>query len=255
MKDAGQEAEKDPNDQRIVDGEDAEKRSAYEEDDTGIPETGVALGVMETGYVEYDEYGEPIEPQQDEPVDEDTFEIGLVGGYGLLSGDEIDGYPIVGLAIGATSKTKKVGGTLRLTFGFPRLTDATGISEGIKGESELSIEGLFRLYTTPIHTFVGFCFIGGVRWSMLNWEYENPIAYDDGYGNLYEIYGDNLQSLSPFLGIGLNLVQTRRLVIGSDLTAGYKIYKWNTEEGFDNDVLDDEWVFQLMIDAMLVFGR
>jgi hypothetical protein len=90
---------------------------------------------------------------------------------------------------------------------------------------------------------------------MLNWRYKNPILYDDGFGNVWEVSGDNLQFLTPYLGVGLNLVQTRRFVLGADLTGGYKFYKWNTEEGFDNDVLDDEWVAQLLMNASVVFGR
>ena len=97
--------------------------------------------------------------------------------------------------------------------------------------------------------------MGGLRLGMLNWRYKNPIEYDDGFGNVYMIGGDNIQFFTPYLGIGLNLMQTRHFVLGADLTGGYRFYKWNTGEGFDNDVLDDEWVAQLLMNISFVFGR
>ncbi len=89
---------------------------------------------------------------------------------------------------------------------------------------------------------------------MLQWQYKNPILYDDGY-DVYEIGHDNLQYITPFLGVGLNLVQTRHFLIGTELSGGYKFYKWNTEEGFDNDVFDDEWMVQLLVNVSYVWGR
>jgi len=255
MSDAGEEAKKDPDDQRVVDSDEAAQRRVFEDEQEGIATSGVALGVTGNEYQEYDEYGQPMETQPEEPTDDGFIYVGLIGGYGTLTGEEINGYPTFGLVFGGTSKTDGFGGEIRAMVGFPRLTDATGIAEGIKDEEELAIDFVFKWYTTPVHTFVGFCFIGGLRWGMLNWQYENPIEYDDGFGEIYEISGDNLQYLTPFLGVGLNLVQTKHIILGTDITGGYKFYKWNTEEGFDNDVLDDEWMVQLLVNISWAFGR
>lgn len=254
MSDAGREAQKNPNDQRVVDSDEPEQRQPATDEQTGVVETGVALGGSGGEQVEYHESGESTDPHTPQQDDKPAFHLGLIGGYGNLTGDEINAYPTIGLAFGLTSKSDRVGMELRAMVGFPRLTGATGISQGVEDEEELAIDGLVRLYTTPIHTFVGFCFIGGLRWSMLNWQYKNPIVYDDGY-DVYEVNSDNIQSITPFLGIGLNLIQMRHFTLGTDLTGGYKFYKWNTEEGFDNDVLDDEWMVQLLLSVSFAWGR
>lgn len=46
----------------------------------------------------------------------------------------------------------------------------------------------------------------------------------------------------------------KSLLILAALTA-VKFYKWNTQEGFDNDVLDDEWMVQLLVNISWAFGR
>lgn len=250
LSDAGEEAEKDPEDQDIVNAQ--QKKTRNLADDELDAETGLAVALV-PGIDDnaLDDTGEPT----DEAKDDGAFHFGIVGGYGALSGDEINGYPVFGVALGVTSKTDRFGLELRLMGSSPTLTDATGIAEGIEKEEQFAIDGMIRYYTTPIHTFVGFCVIAGVRWGMLGWSYKNPIEYNDGYGEITEISRDDLQYLTPYIGAGLNIIQTRRLVLGADVTGGYKIYKFTTEEGFDNDVLDDEWSVQFMAGLYVVFGR
>jgi len=105
----------------------------------------------------------------------------------------------------------------------------------------LSIGLAVKYYLTPGHTFLGSYLLAGLSYNRMFWEYKNPITADayDEYGNVTgteQIYSDNIGGTDIYLGIGFNLMQTRRFQLGLEAVPGILLWGEQTWEKFDNDV-------------------
>ena len=174
--------------------------------------------------------------------------FGITVGGGSLRGDQIDGFGIFGLTFGLDFMDRR---WYRVDIsGFYITTNRSEdnqLSSGLVREFELAWELSGRFYFTPRHTFMGLYTLGGLRFGYLFWDYKTAIVVSEP-GKTERIDSDRVNYASLFLGLGVNLAQTKRVQIGANLSVGYKVYYGLTHEGFDNDIFDDEPMMQLMLD-------
>ena len=176
--------------------------------------------------------------------------VGFYGGFqlggGSLTDDTYDGFGVFTLQ-GSVIDTKE---RLRLDIGLsvmPLLTEASPGVPGLKDEGEVGFSLALRYHFTPPHRFLGIYGVGGIRSGWLFFDYENAIQVGKKRQTVM-IESDDLVFHSLFLGVGVNLVQTRHMRIGSNLVFGWKFYGNTTSEGFDNDLFDDQGFVQLVAD-------
>jgi hypothetical protein len=247
LSEAAKEAEKKPEDQKVIEPEEG---VVHEDPDYEVGAVGIALGVVESELLTSDQPQPMVQASSRDP-----WHIGLVFGGGSLTGDEVDGFLITGVQGGVFFIQDRARVDIRGLVMPTNLTAASGIAGGLQDEVEFAFDVAARLYATPAHTFMGLYGTGGLRLGILTFRYKNPILVDDGFGDIDTIHGDNIKYLAPFLGFGVTLMQTRFVHVGGNLTGGYKFYEGITGEGFSNDVLDDEFFAQVMLNLTLVFGH
>lgn len=247
LSEASAEASKQPEEQKPL----APKKAKGEqtvvvivEDEEDYDDPDFALGVAEV--VEAEDEEAPFEPAPGGPNKvRPTF--GLALGGGSLRGDQIDGFGIFSVVVGADfyeERFRVSAGGLYLTT---NRTEDNKLSSGLVDEFELALDLSGRFFFTPSHTFMGLYAVLGLRIGYLFWDYKNPIVVNQ-LVTTETIKSDRIGYGAPFVGIGVNLAQIDPIQIGANLTAGYKAYSSVTREGFDNDIFDDEPMIQLIFD-------
>jgi len=179
---------------------------------------------------------------------------GLCLGIGEEARADLDPYPSIGIRFGALPRSGRVGIEIRGLVAFPSIPDGA-LASATTDVTELDMDALVRLYATPSHTLVGLYGAVGGRVGVLDWSYEHAVTYDDGFGTVTTIDEDGVWFVSPLLGGGVSLFRSSRLHVGIELTAGYKIHKWNTREGFENDVIDDGLFVDALLDVSVILPR
>jgi hypothetical protein len=179
---------------------------------------------------------------------EDRMFLSLLGGFGTINSEDFDGFGLFGVGIGGyfTERARVDFSVLYLPM---QLTEKSGVVNALVDEKEFALDGRIRYRFTPGHTFMGVYGLFGIRVGAMFWDYQNPITVDDGSGP-HEVTRDELTTYAGYLGAGVGLVQTQRLVIGAEASAGLKFYESYTFEGFNQDLFDDgTGFFYLLISA------
>jgi hypothetical protein len=173
--------------------------------------------------------------------DVDRLHLGLVVGGGTLGGQSYDGYGLVGIDVGVYFGSQVAGaaaGRWRTdivgTIGLPRFAGESIAGESFDNEVELALDVSARYYLTPGHTFVGAYPLAGIRFGTLFWDYARPLTVIEN-GELRTIKADYINYFAFYGGMGVSLVQVRHMQLGTHLTAGVRLYGWDTDEGFSND--------------------
>jgi hypothetical protein len=177
--------------------------------------------------------------------------LGLVTGGGSLGGTSYDGYGMIGIDVGGyLSKRLRV--DLIGSVGGVNFTGQSVAGQSFQNEFELALDFTTRYYVTPPHTFTAFYPIGGVRLGTLFWDFAKPITITEN-GQDREIQDDQVGFLSFYGGAGVAFMQIRHLHVGANLTSGLRIYSWQTEQGFSNDLFPATGFFQLLFETTYKF--
>jgi len=169
--------------------------------------------------------------------------LSLSGGTGLLKQDEFYGLNHFDISIGTyfsqRGRVEILGGG-----GWAPIQETSYLGQSLKNSVQMLNIGLaLKFYTTPRYTFLGQYFLFGLHYTIMRWEYNNPILADvyDEYGYVIgteEISVDFLDGIGLYGGIGLNLIQSAEFQLGGELSPGVIFWMPETHKGFENDVFD-----------------
>jgi hypothetical protein len=174
---------------------------------------------------------------------ESSIWLSLSGGTGLLKQDNFYGLNHFDISIGAYFSQR---GRIEILVGggWAPIQETSYLSQSLKNNVQMLNLGLvLKFYSTPRYTFLGQYFLFGLHYTLLHWEYKNPILADvyDEFGYVIgteEISVDNLGGIGLYAGIGLNLIQSPGFQLGGELSPGVIFWGVETTQGFDNDVFD-----------------
>ena len=226
--------------------------------------------VLPQGIVAVDKEGQPAapldtvlvpsgteQPPQDQPIktssgeEEDGWFFGALFGGGGLTGDAVKGFWIGGISVGTTQKDGRIRWEAQGLVGSADMK-ADSLARGLKNEFTLGFGLAGYYHLTPPHTFMGLYALGGLRTSLLRWDYENPVEVETDVGT-ETIGSDYLGYFELYAGLGVSLAQGKRARLGINASGGVRLYNNSTHEGFDNDLFHNEALFQVMLDV--VFGK
>jgi hypothetical protein len=245
LSEAASEAKKKPEDKRKVlyagDVIEEEEVPAWFEVSVDVAPSPEAVATEET-------YEMPEPPLN--PSIYDVFHLGAVAGFGMPASNDFGGYSLAGPQVGffPFERTRFDAAFLR---GGTNFSQASGLNQSFRREYELAVDVSGRYYLTPEHTSVGVYPVAGVQAGVLNWDYASPVLIDD-YG-LSSVTSDHMLYVSPYVGLGTSLVQTRHFHFGIQLVGGMRIYDTHTVEGLQNDLFKDEAFLQLRFEMTAPF--
>ena len=145
----------------------------------------------------------------------------IAGGTGLMRSDDYFGLNHFNLALGAYPARQHY---LELAAGisWAPIQEASLLNESLDGGVTLLQLSLgYKYFTSPGHTFMSIFLTGGLGYTYMHWSYKNPfqaMAYDE-YGNalgMETISGDGLSGFEIYIGLGLNLIQTKNVQLGAE---------------------------------------
>jgi len=178
--------------------------------------------------------------------------VGMFGTASRIAGDAPDRFGGMGLEL-SFGRNRRAGFGVRGYATSGNLSDRGLVSTGLTNESEFAAEVFFRYKLSRAHTFMSVYPAAGLRWSILLWDYTNPVDVSDG-GEVREVGSDYLKSFSAFAAIGAVFLQGERFQPEVEFQIGYKFYQDTTGEGFANDVFDDSAFFQLLVGVVVRIG-
>jgi len=145
--------------------------------------------------------------------------------------------------LGVGGFSGRVAGYLYVGYGWNVTNDKTFIGKAVESPvSEYLLGFELHYYTTPEWTFIGHHVFGGFNGGLMTWTYKNPIEIEDT-GEI--IKGDNIERYHLYAGTGINIIQTKYFNLGGYATAGVRLYKDITGEGFENDQFKTEGFVKL----------
>lgn len=169
--------------------------------------------------------------------------------YGLtLASGSVRSDELYGLNTVSFSAEQYITGSLRgditATAGYAPLQTTGKLDRAIRDGVLLGSVGLdINLFTTFRHTFMGHYLFGGADYTYMAWSYRNPVevvtlAPDGSVANRETVGNDALDGVDIHIGMGVNLIQTDHLIIGSELQAGVIVWGLTTRQGFVNDIFN-----------------
>lgn len=173
--------------------------------------------------------------------------FGLVAGAGGFGGDRYDGYGLMGIHVG-DYLSPRWRADLIGSVGGVNFAGQSVAGQSFRNEVELAIDLNTRYYLSAPHTFLGVYPIGGVRFGTLFWKFARPIPVTED-GQTRTIDSDRVGYFSLYGGAGLALMQLRHVQFGGHVTAGVRLYSWQTKAGFSNDLFPATGFVQVMIET------
>ena len=177
--------------------------------------------------------------------------LGLVLSGGSLGGRSYDGFGGVGLDlggfIGSRWRADLVGSATSVNFAGQSVA-----GQSFNNEMELAVDINTRFYVTPAHTLMGLYPIIGTRIGTLFWDLARPITVTEN-GDPKIVKSDWVNYMSFYGGAGVSLMQIRHMHVGLNVTGGIKIYGWQTNQGFSNDLLPATGFVQTMVETTYRF--
>ena len=177
--------------------------------------------------------------------------LGLVFSGGSLGGRSYDGFGGLGLDFGGFItprwRADLVGSATSVNFAGQSVA-----GQSFNNEMELALDINTRFYLTPAHTLMGLYPIVGTRIGTLFWDLAKPITVTEN-GQDKIIKNDWVNFMSFYGGAGVSLMQIRHLHLGLNVTGGIKIYGWQTNQGFSNDLLPATGFFQTTVETTYRF--
>ena len=225
----------------------------YSEEDSGGGSTwlaGLIWGLFSGG--EEDEYT-PGSADKDEKEEKNTRH-NLIFWYSMshLAGDAIQGFSTGTLAY-SSFRGPRFRGHIGLYFSEGTLGGQEKVREGISWLREFGLVTGFRHYYTDDQSFMGFYFLAELDLGVMSWSYTNPIEAPAEDGGTVFISDDDLFVITPRIGLGISLVQTKVVHLGAGLSYGVRFPVGKTFREFENDLFKDVGEFKLKLEASIFF--
>jgi|GEM_PF-4309936 len=104
-----------------------------------------------------------------------------------------------------------------------------------------------NLFTTFQHTFFGHYLFFGGDYCYMEWRYIHTISISptEVTGNVTSwrhLPGDALHGGDIHIGVGVNFIQTKHVIVGTEVQTGVIFWGLTTQRGFENDVFDP-WLY------------
>ncbi|MBN1782918.1 hypothetical protein JW948_17425 [bacterium] len=173
--------------------------------------------------------------------------MSIMGGTGLLSGEDFYGYNhgLIGFGENLSLKHRAL---VYVEYMWAPVQQTSRLDRSLKnGVLLLAIGGEVRALMTPEYGFVGQTLIGGLAIHHMFWTYRNTI-YSDGD----VINSDHMSGFELYAGAGLNLIQTRNFQLGGEILPGVILWSGNTYQGFDNDIFGPFWHLKFRINMSFI---
>jgi hypothetical protein len=123
-----------------------------------------------------------------------------------------------------------------LYYGEGRCARGRDIQDGVLLVGEFGLDFGFRTYLTSEHTLFGIYWMWGFKTGWLFWEYPDPEAMPVQAGTEKPTARDAVGAITPYLGLGVSFLQTKRAHLGVNISVGYRATKETTELEFDNNI-------------------
>ena len=195
---------------------------------------------------------EEADDGNDEKIELTRHNLNLWYSRSHLAGDTIQGFSTWSLmysGFGSPDFRGHVGAYGgRATLGYQ-----PNIRDGIRRLSEYGLLLGGRKYITADNSFMGFYFLLGLNLGGMFWSYTNPIEAPSPDGGVEYISDDSIFVITPSVGLGTSLIQTRFVHLGASITTGVQFPTGKTGEGFENDLFQDMGEFKLNLEASIFF--
>ncbi|HET6347754.1 MAG TPA: hypothetical protein VFH88_01590 [Candidatus Krumholzibacteria bacterium] len=181
----------------------------------------------------------PVEESKSPEADAPVI-ISILGGWGAVRTDNFNGFGAFGVGFGGFMLGLRTRADLSILYMPTQLNEKSPIVDELSNEDEVAIDVRVRHYFAPAHTVMSLCALLGGRAGWLEWDYHSPITVIDDNGDPKQVKSDRLTFYDGYVGIGVALYQSRRIIVGADLAVGLQTYANYTHEGFNQDLFD-EW--------------
>ena len=197
-----------------------------------------------TAWFESSEDYRPREPRRHRLLE--GWQVGTVAN-GVLGGSTLRPTGEYGLRVGWTP-SPRLALDAQVLGGGRGLSAASGVVGAFDAPSELSLDLSARYRPDRDAWSLGLEPLAGVSFDVVSWSYHEPILVSDA-GPAQRVRDDDLSAVSPYLGVALPLVDTRRVRLGLALKAGVSFYGRHTDAGLRNDLFPTTGFARLQIET------
>jgi hypothetical protein len=181
-------------------------------------------------------------------------------GSGLVNSDDYYGMGLFTINLRGRIGSSDYG---QIYFGYlsSPIQETSDLAKSIRNGIKIFSIGLEYIhFNTPHYTFLGQYLLIGIEYNIMYWSYKNPFYADvyDEDGNITGsdlIKSDLLTGMDIHLGIGINLIQTKKIDLGLEVAPGVKFWWFKSYEGFKNDVFDPLLYVQVRFTFNLVTSK
>lgn len=179
------------------------------------------------------------------------FTLGYRYDNSHLAGDAVSGFEtgMVTAGFGPHDRAKIYLGYFSGHGDFGRADIAASLDDLTEKGLELGLRG----YLTPDHTLLGSYIMFGGRITSIGWRYRDPVEITTDGGGVTRIDDDGNLAGGPFVGLGVSILQTRYLHLGTSLMTGIRFTANQTYEGLENDIFKDVGYWQWNLEGSIRF--
>lgn len=228
----------------------------YEEDSgDGIPWLFAWIwGLFSGGEKDGHTPGSADNEEKKEEKEEKNPRHNLIFWYSMshLGGDAIQGFSTFALAYSAF-RGPRFRGHIGLYFSEATLGSQEKVREGISWLRDRGLVTGFRHYYTHDRSSMGFYFLTELDLGVMSWSYTHRIEVPAEDGGTVFISGDDLFVITPSIGLGMSVVQTKVVHLGASLSYGVRFPVGKTFRGFENDLFQNVGEFKLKLEASIFF--
>lgn len=192
----------------------------------------VLVGSVSWGYCE-------TEVPVDEQADDKEFHLERKSVVFSISRSEIGGDALEGFSdytlMWANGPQEMMRINIGLYYGRGSVGEEPDLQDGVEWISEAGLELGFGAYLSPDRSPVGIFIPFGLRVGAMFWSYTYPAEVETEDGGTEILTEGGGLVLTPYIGLGTSLLQTRRINLGLSITVGYR-FTWG-EAGHDFDDL------------------
>jgi hypothetical protein len=205
---------------------------------------------VEEGYLEEETW---IDPETLPPPEPTRFYLGLGVRGGLDAGlatQRTRGVTVRG-GIVPPGLQGKLRTELELGWSETQFSDfhAAGLYRGQLFSAAVTV----RYFLLPTSALAAPYVLAGVEGGFRTWSYTGPVFVEDEWGIVQTVTSDVLPTWMPFVGMGINVVQTPGLELGFTGTVGPRFHAVHTWRGFYNDLFDPSLVGELRAELTFLF--
>ncbi len=123
-----------------------------------------------------------------------------------------------------------------LYYGEGRCARGRDIQDGVFWVGELGFDFGARTYLTSKHTLFGIYWMWGFKMGLLAWEYPDLGVAPVMAGTEKPTTRDSVGTITPYLGLGVSFLQTKRVHLGVNFTVGMRTTSEETVLENENNI-------------------